>query len=136
MRARPFLLALAFCSFAACPGELQNPERFLTGSDGGGPGCDVETEIFAARCALSGCHDSTVNAAQGLDLASPGVANRLRTGLATCASVAGQPLAQFLVSKVKPLPGCGGQMPPGLPLDAGEIRCIEQYIAALDGGMP
>lgn len=136
MRARPLVLALAFSSLTGCPGELQDPDRFLGGTDGGGPTCGVETDLFVAKCGTAGCHDNTVNAAQGLDLVSPGVANRLRTGLATCGSVAGQPLGSWLVTKVKPTPGCGGQMPPGLPLDAQEIRCLELYVAALDGGTP
>lgn len=123
---------LAFCS---CPGELQNPERFLTGTDAG-PSCDVENDIFKVQCATAGCHDTTT-AAQGLDLLGSGVKSRIRSQMATCTSAAGQPMASFLVAKVKPSPSCGGPMPlGGTPLDAAALKCLEDYIAALDGGTP
>lgn len=133
MLLRPLGAALVLLACAACPGSLANPDRFL-GADGG-PTCDVEGDIFQMQCALSGCHDAT-SQTQGLDLASPGVKARL-AGLATCASASTTPLATFLLQKVKPSPTCGGQMPVGAPaLDASELRCLEAYLAALDGGTP
>ena len=133
LRLAPLALTLLF--FSACPGELERPERFLTGSDGGGgASCDVENGTFKTVCAIAGCHD-TATKTQSLDLESPGVLGRIKAQQATCASVAGQALGTFLIAKVNGSSTCGAPMPSGFaPLDAGEIRCIEQYIA--DGGLP
>jgi hypothetical protein len=136
MRARLFVLGLALPALLACPGSLVDPERFLTGGDAGGMACDVENDIFKLKCGTAGCHDATT-VAQGLDLATTGVKTRLGSQLATCTSAAGQPLAAFLLVKVKPNPTCGGPMPLGLTaLDAAELKCLEDYLAALDGGTP
>jgi hypothetical protein len=133
MRISPLVFAL-LC-FSACPGELENPERFLNGADaGGGPTCNVENGTFKNVCATAGCHDA-VTKTQFLDLESPGVLGRIKAQQATCASVAGQPLGTFLIAKINGTSTCGAPMPSGFdPLDAGEIRCIEAYIA--DGGLP
>lgn len=129
---RPTLLATALALLTGCPGSLANPERFLGGSDGG---CDVETDLFKMQCGVSGCHDP-VTQSQNLDLVSAGVKDRLRANLATCASAAGQPLAAFMIAKVKPQPSCGAQMPLAAPaLETSELKCLEAYIAALDGGI-
>src|SRR5262249_11183603 len=72
----------------ACPGTLQDPERFVHDAATDGPtvdpeagaaagGCpDVPTQVFAARCGVAGCHSAT-GPSNGLDLASPNVADRI-----------------------------------------------------------
>ena len=71
------LLVVGFgaATFLGCPGELENPERFL---DGGVPvTCpDIYNDIFVKRCAGSICHEGA-NAAAGLDLVAPNVESRL-----------------------------------------------------------
>lgn len=138
---------LAVGLFSACPGSLENPERFYDagpGTDGGvdaGPVvCEVEAlpdggGIFKASCGGPGCHESP-GPASGLDLVSAGVKDRLRMGKGT-AACAMLPLAELTLEKVKPSPSCGSQMPLGQnPLSAREIKCLEDYLAPLkDGGM-
>ena len=126
---------LALSVLSGCPGNLVDKDRFLVGRDGGGgAACDVENDIFKMQCATAGCHDA-VTKTQFLDLESPGIKARIKSQMATCTSVVGQPLGTFMIAKVKPSPSCGGPMPlGGLELDAAEIRCIEDYIA--DGGLP
>src|SRR5688572_6894749 len=64
--------ALAIASLSAgCPGILEDPDQFRTGS------CpDIETELFPQRCATSDCH-SAMDEAGRLDLQSPDVLSRL-----------------------------------------------------------
>ena len=111
--------------FAACPGRLEDPDRFRT--------CvkNVEVDIFPSKCATAGCHDA-VSHQNNLDLASAGVAQRIRTGISTCQS---KPLSVHIPEKLTLMPPCGSSMPLGMPLDAPDVACIKQYIArVLDGG--
>jgi hypothetical protein len=135
MRASLAPLALVFLLAQACPGSLQNPERFTAGVDGGGGmTCDVEGDIFKNVCANAGCHDATTHQSN-IDLATPGMKARIKAATAECTSVIGQPLGTFMIAKVKPNPSCGSPMPVGFPmLDADEIKCLEDYIK--DGGLP
>ncbi len=133
MRPRLVPVALALLFSSACPGSLENPERFLVGQDAG-PSCDVENDIFKQVCATSGCHDAATKT-QGLDLETAGIKQRIKTSTATCASVVGQPMGTFLLSKVKGTQTCGAAMPTGYPmLDSAELKCVEDYIN--DGGLP
>lgn len=90
--------------------------------------------VIAPNC--GSCHGAAAPAA-GLDLASPGLGDRI-AGLAssTCADhivvVAGDPAGSFLMEKLGAAPSCGDPMPKGLPsLSAEELACIEGWISGL-----
>jgi hypothetical protein len=136
------LLGLAASTTSGCPGELENPERFLTGA-GGGTACpDVESDIFMTKCSeQAGCHSA--DDMQGmLDLASPDVASRIAgvEGTSNCSNLVladpGDPGASLLITKLGDNPPCGAQMPfgGGEKLTQAEIDCVEQYIADLPSG--
>ncbi len=135
---RLLCLSLAALLLCACPGSLADPERFLSdgGTDGGGGdggACNAETDIFQAKCGGSGCHSPPATVANGLDLTSPGVADRL-TGPSMCM---GQPLKTYMLTKVNGTPPCGATMPlTGSPLSAAELQCLTDYLATIgtDGG--
>jgi hypothetical protein len=131
----------------ACPGTLQDPERFVhdaavdgptvdteAGADGGG--CpDVPTQIFAAKCGVAGCHSAS-SPQQGLDLASPNVGDRI-TG--ACAKGGGylvdptNPSSSVIYKKLMNPPPFGSQMPLGQPLDDATIACVLAYVSTLKG---
>jgi hypothetical protein len=124
---------LALVSLAGCPGHLDDPDRFR--GDGGVTGeCpDVPTAVFQAHCSAAGCHGPTAPAA-GLDLASPGVAERVVGHAASeCAGyVLADPEnaeASLLVEKLGPEPPCGSRMPLGATLDDATIACVKAWIA-------
>lgn len=129
----------------ACPGRLEDPERFTNdgggATDGGGTACDVPNTIFAGpngKCAFAGCHGtmSPQPTATPLDLETTGVAARLRQGKGSQAC-SNAPLITLMRQKVRPSPPCGAQMPLGLPLSAAEITCLDAYLDAVaDGGNP
>lgn len=150
------IIAMAVLGIAAlssgCPGELEDPQRFIVGSTSTTceTGLDVERDLFAARCGASGCHGATDPSAD-LDLASPGVASRL-VGVASsgCGSALlidpANPTGGVLLDKLT-LPQCGARMP--LLDDAlapDELACVRGWVAfvagagdgmgARDGGMP
>lgn len=116
-----------------CPGELENPERFL--GDGGIPqSCpDIPQELFVQRCAGSICHEGP-NAAAGLDLVLPNVESRLiDVPGRDCQGLLVDPVlpeASLLYQKLSPLPDCGSPMPIGKPaLDGFELECVREWIA-------
>jgi hypothetical protein len=110
---------------SACPGHLEDPERFAICT------IDVERELFAPRCATSGCHTAT-NPAGNLDLVSPGVAARLSSGTSSCED---RPIAANMLDKVKPTPTCGAPMPlGGTPLNTQEQDCLEVYLQRITAG--
>jgi len=118
--------------FLGCPGELENPERFL---DGGIPqSCpDIPSEIFAKRCAGSICHEGA-NAAAGLDLVAPNLESRLVDVKAqACPGLLVDPMlpeASLIYQKLLPLPDCGSPMPIGKPaLSSFEVECVREWIA-------
>ncbi len=109
----------------ACPGHLEDPERFVA--------CrmDVERELLAPRCATAGCH-AAPNPAANLDLASPGVAARLSSGTSSCQA---RPLTAIMLDKVQPTPTCGSSMPlGGTPLSSQELDCLELYLQRISAG--
>jgi hypothetical protein len=119
-----FLLALS-----ACPGRLDNPDRFTKCQ------LNVETDIFATKCgAMAGCH-SAMSPQGGLDLATPGVGMRILMGKsATCQM---KPYTSYIYEKVsQAAPTCGSQMPStGDLLNSAELKCVQDYLAGLaDGG--
>jgi hypothetical protein len=134
------LASVGLCSavvLSACPGTLSNPEDF---GDGGMEVKDAET-ILAESCGTTGCHDDTAQAQAGLNLLSPGVANRIVDEPATgigCTDriivVAGDPDSSYLIDKVLNIPSiCGDQMPIVGSLDASEIEVLRQWITDLGG---
>ena len=118
--------------FLGCPGELENPERFL---DGGIPqSCpDIPNELFVKRCAGSICHEGA-NPAAGLDLISPNVESRLVDVQARdCKGLLVDPVlpeASLMYEKLLPLPACGSPMPIGkAALSSFELECVREWIA-------
>lgn len=100
------------------------------GVDGGCP--DVERDLFIPSCGGVGCHENP-GAANNLDLVTAGVAARIKAANSTCMA---KPTPAFILEKVKATPGCGSRMPPGTPLDAFQISCLEAYLSKLaDGGI-
>jgi hypothetical protein len=126
------ILAGAAILFLGCPGELENPERFLDG--GGLETCpDIPKEIFVQRCAGSICHEGA-NAAAGLDLIAPDVESRLVDKQARdCQGLLvdpAKPEASLMYQKLLPLPACGAPMPIGKPaLEGFELECVREWIA-------
>lgn len=128
---------------AACPGSLENPERFLTGHP-----CDyVVDEILSdtsnSGCARVGCH-GVANPQQGLDLASDDLIGRLSDEKASAACVAqlwidtSSPSRSLLYTKLTDNPPCGSRMPVGPALPAEDVACVlgwlEWQLGAPDAG--
>ena len=144
MRLRLLVGLGAVVLFIACPGRLADPNEFLDGgggSGGGGSGggggsdggCDVEGTLFPLTCANSNaCHVAGNVVADGLDLQSPGVKQRL-AGTSMCN---GLKYKTYMLTKVtSTTPPCGAQMPLGGPyLDSAQIQCLTDYLATVDGG--
>jgi hypothetical protein len=130
------LLTIAGAScfiFLGCPGELENPERFI---DGGFPQTcpDITTELFVKSCAGSICHEGA-NPAAGLDLIAPNVESRLvNIAGRDCPGLLVDPVlpeASLLYEKLLPLPACGSPMPVGKPaLNGFELECVREWIAS------
>ncbi len=120
--------------WAACPGRLEDPERFLECQ------IDVEVDVFRQTCATSGCHVAGTNAAAGLDLMSPGVASRLVNKPSSCNGklYLSGPSDGYLLEKVtQETPTCGTRMPVTGSLTDEELRCIRLWAeSAFDGGTP
>jgi hypothetical protein len=98
-------------------------------------------ELFAKTCSsTSGCHMS-MDPAQGLDLASPGVAARL-VGVAPtgpgCTGVLADPknpTQSVLYRKLTDSPPCGVPMPfGGNRVSAADLACVKTWIASLSAG--
>lgn len=156
------LLALAACSDDGMDGDVPNADADTTSNQvdaasgqadaaSGEPdaqtpagSCSDEAEIeelFASRCAGGPCHSGTGGGA-GLDLVSPGLAERLvgePSSQQACGDqilvVAGDPDASLLVDKLEPSPSCGSRMPRNqTPLTEEEITCVRDWIAGMSAG--
>jgi hypothetical protein len=134
------LTVMGLLLFLACPGQLQNQQRFLT-NDSCPAGTDVPRDIFQATCGTAGCHSSTSPQA-GLDLVSAGVAQRLINQPShECAGyiLLASPDAGLLFDILQSTPPCGlPQMPDDeLPLTSGQIQCIADWANQqnFDGGL-
>lgn len=133
----PLILALA-----GCPGQIDDPARFL---DGGGviacdPSIDVEADIIAVSCSGVICH-SPPNPAEGLDLVSAGAPERMRGAeSAACAPRLlfdpASPAQSYLLEKLDDAPGCGERMPPApsSPLSAAQKACLLEWLEDAAGG--
>jgi hypothetical protein len=117
-------------------GGIDDPQRFGDGTYCP-PDVDVAT-IFHDRCGGAICHGAGATPAGGLDLESPGLAERM-VGVASeeCEGrlriAPGDPSSSFLIEKLEgPEPGCGEQMPPVGALSPNEITCFRRWIVDLD----
>jgi hypothetical protein len=135
--------ALAFALMApwlgACPGQLEDPDRFRTGITS----CeeiDVARDLLAPRCGGDACHGAPeTSPAAGLDLESSGVEGRLVGVVSGCD---GRPLidpddleGSYLLEKLYPQPSCGAQMPLGAgALSELEIDCVRGWMSSLTAG--
>lgn len=138
--------ALALCVFlTGCPGRIDDPLAFRREAADSCPSdFDVEEDLFARTCGTLGCHTGGPSvAAAGLDLATAGVGERLLTHVST--ECGDRPLLEpgnmedsLLIEKVvEEDPACGEPMPSGLPpLNPTEMRCLQDYLAALTGEEP
>ena len=142
---------------AGCPGSLNDPAEFASGSPGsdsstesggGTPACaaDVPTMILSPTCGVVGCHNPA-SPAEGLDLESPGVASRLldvpeaempSLGLLLIDSM--DPGSSVILTKLQAntVP-YGSQMPfGGTPLSPQQVACVAAWIdsvtASADAG--
>jgi len=153
--------SLVFCAslLVACPGTLEDKQRFLvdagsagkTGSAGNGAAggelpseagtdaglgaCgDVVERIFVPSCGGTGCHDSN-GPQQNLDLVSPGLAARVvgvpGIGCSTTLADPANPEASLIYQKLSPTPPCGSPMPLARPaLSEEDAACVLAWIAA------
>ena len=137
----------------ACAGTLGDAAEFSTayaagdsGADTDPPGetgalaCgDVPTAILQATCGVVGCHSPT-SPAEGLDLASPGVASRLvnvpgtedpALGLRLIDSV--RPQQSIILTKLRASTApYGAQMPlGGTALTDNQVSCVAAWIASV-----
>lgn len=118
--------------FLGCPGELENPERFI--DENLPQACpDIVQQLFVMRCAGSICHEGAEPAA-GLDLISPNVESRLvDVEGRDCSGLLVDPVlpeTSLLYQKLLPLPDCGSPMPIGKPALTGfELECVREWIA-------
>jgi hypothetical protein len=138
-----------------CAGDLRDPKRFdflirdagpKPGNDSGAaqasdagagaiPAC--ATDLFKAKCGLSGCHGA--DQAQ-VDLVSAGVEGRLidqpSSEMAACKGrtfVTTDGTPSLLLDKVSSQPPCGTKMPLGGSLTAGELSCMTDWVTAVSG---
>jgi hypothetical protein len=156
------IAAVAVALLAGCAGELD--PSLLPGAGGsgnsqgrgGGGGssaaaCDAPQMVFAASCAIAGCHAVNTAAGAGLDLASAGVAARLlgqgpstnTAAGAACAS-AGKP---YLVAGSNPATGllmdkmdaakvaCGTVMSALGQLSPAQLTCLSAWATAVTTGV-
>jgi hypothetical protein len=161
---RRFALAGAVLSaLVGCAGEIDPsliPARGGGGSSlgqagsGGGGGtatvCDAPQMVFAASCAVPGCHAASSIGGAGLDLVSAGVAARLLgqgpsgnvAAGAVCAStgkpylVAGSnPAAGLLMEKMGTVTViCGSSMSTFGQLSSSQLACLSAWATAVTTG--
>lgn len=127
----------AVAGFVACSDPANTSLPDLAPSPGG----TVE-QLFANRCALSGCHGDSGTPAEGLVLAAT-VALRNTVNVAAMQDPArklispGQPAESYLFCKVDP--SCskivGSHMPIGNALSAAELELLRSFILSGAGGV-
>jgi hypothetical protein len=132
------IAAAAAALSTGCAGSIDDPSAYYAASSSCPSDFDVERDLFAGSCAGLGCH-SGEDAAAGLDLASAGVAERLRTHRSGLCEerpllVPGDRAGSYLLEKLEAEPTCGETMPSGMPeLGASERACLEAYLEELTG---
>ncbi len=148
-------LSFVLVGLAACAGEIDPsliPGSLGQGGSGGGATpCDAPKMVFAASCAIPGCHAASSAGGAGLDLASAGVAGRLLgQGPSTNAAAgalctdAGKP---YLVASSNPATGllmdkidaakvtCGSSMALIGQLTSTQVTCLSAWATAVTTGM-
>ena len=164
-RSRLWFPVLAL-SLSACAGQLENPEQYETGqgaasaadsgtaadtdagANGGGNGsantggngsaseCGSTVELLKTKCGNAGCHGAASPAAK-LDLASEGVATRLKDAPASSACSgysqinSTDPSKSLIYLKVTDTPPCEPRMPIGAPLSNEEQACLLAWLEQL-----
>ena len=154
LRARRFaVVAATVAGLAGCAGELDPSLLSLgqAGSGGSAAACDAPKMVFAASCAVPGCHSANSAGGAGLDLVSAGVVGRLLgqgpstnlTAGALCASV-GEP---YLVAGSNPPAGllmdkmdaakvtCGSTMSVLAQLTPSQLTCLSAWATAVTTGV-
>jgi hypothetical protein len=132
-------LALLGWLLSACPGNLEDPGRFTRVDGGAPPSCipaEVPQRILVPACATEGCHVEPARAA-GLDLASPGLAERLIDVAGS--SCGGRPLVDRdrpersqMYDRLLVGTECGLRMPLGaMPLSETDQECVLEWIELL-----
>jgi len=157
LRVRSFGVIL-LAGLAGCAGELDpsllpgaGGSSGQAGSGGGGATvCNAPQMVFAASCAVPGCHSANTPGAAGLDLASAGVVGRLlgqgpstnNAAGALCESV-GKP---YLMAGSNPATGllidkmdankvtCGNTMSVLGQLNAAQLTCLSAWATAVTTG--
>lgn len=138
MNPRRAILCLSALLVTGCPGSIDDPAPFVAArAEADAParcpdGVSVRA-LLGRRCATTGCHDAVTRLID-LDLASPGVAERLlgqRAG--TCGgrilADPNDPDRSVLLLKVRPAPPCGDRMPlDDAPFSREEIACVRAWI--------
>jgi hypothetical protein len=130
LRAETAVLALLL---SGCPGSLENPDRFTQGQLACPVEIDVEVDIFQMKCSDAGCHGAT-QPASGLDLVTPGVAERMLGKMAVgCPGRllidAERQSDSVLLDRLSAMPECGLRMPLGrTPLSDDELDCVEEWV--------
>lgn len=129
-------IAVAISALAACPGDLERPERFA-----GGPTCRTSIDVpalLAQRCGSSICHGGA-EGQSGLDLLSPGIDHEL---VSVPSEQCGQylrvdpadPDSSFILLKLTDPPaGCGAKMPIVGLITPDEFACIRAYVHQIAG---
>ncbi len=131
---------LAAAQLAACGKGAPSPAGHGgSGGDGSGGCGDVPGQIFLPHCGTAACH-GTNKPAQGLDLASPGLADRVvnkpGNGCGGVLANPSYPASSLLYKKLLAMPSCGARMPINAPpLGDAQIACVKAWIAAQQGGM-
>jgi hypothetical protein len=122
-------------AMSGCVGGISDPERF-----GDGTSCPDDFQIealFEQSCGGQACHGGDGSPAGGLDLVTPGFAERMINVPSQICSwfllvVPGDPESSFLYVKVTDPPiVCGAPMPPVGYLTNNEVRCVSDWIESL-----
>ena len=148
-------LSLVFVGLAACAGEIDpslipnNPMG--QGGSGGAAPCDAPTMVFAASCAVPGCHAPNSAGGAALDLGSAGVVGRL-LGQGPSTNVAAGALCgdvgkPYLVAGSNPATGllmdkidaakvtCGSSMALLGQLTSAQITCLSAWATGVTTGV-
>jgi hypothetical protein len=135
----PYALIAFTTVMSACPGTIENRERFLDSAAACSDPLDVPDAVFRTHCNDAICHDSD-QPAGGLDLDSPDVLSRLLGVRGTeCVQRLridpGDPGRSLLLEKLESIaPECGDRMPLGSPLPANVVDCVRQWVDLVTEG--
>lgn len=135
-----------------CPGDIEDPQPFLSGlrtCQIEGDVRDIVPRIFRERCGDAvACHGNPdeMRVAARLNLVDPDLESRLinipAMGDEMCADrlriVPGVPNESYLLEKIEAvMPSCGDRMPLGQePLTRQEVNCIADWIYQVSADVP